>query len=597
MAAVGDSDLRPGVVKGIFAEPSLVELSNGTLLMSMRVNAALPGREGCKNCRAAAISTDGGATFGAPWFPNQYWSGGDDQGALLRGVGKPGILHLSTRVYWKNFPGTAAVLTSFDDGTTFPQEQAVPVFQGSMKYSALAYLPGDGGGPEGGLNTTHVAMLYERGPPDEYAHVGLAIVPVPSQKTESGDGGRGNGGSFSAPAEAPPGIAAHKSDDDDDDADADAAGDDPSYILAAQGQSCEVACGLVGRDCSQHIDTGNTTDRFAGLGVHCRTATDNSGPRRGSSACNATWNARDQPSFVSEPTDLRHGCCQGFVDTPKVLSCQPSPETNTRRLCHCGAPNDAQYHFGTGFTGGELMKDQHGARWRWWENETFFFAHRVEAGSTGVMTHMWATVTPECEPDFVMRYYVDGERNASIEFTPAMAAGVGFDQHGPGSDGAPWNTKWMGLGVGGAANRYNKTGQAWRSSIRIPFQSTIQVSVQHKSDCTNPDGFFFILRGAKDLPLNIGGYALPKTSRLQLQAIDTQVAPLDIVNLTHVPDGNSGLLFMVTMAVEGSSLSFLEGCVHSYSPPDQAFPGTVLSTGTEVSAMLSLCLCLTAARC
>jgi hypothetical protein len=110
------------------------------------------------------------------------------------------------------------------------------------------------------------------------------------------------------------------------------------------------------------------------------------------------------------------------------------------------------------------------------------------------------------------------------------------------------------------------------------------VSVQHKIACANPDGFFFILRGAKDLPLNFGGYTLPKNARLQLQKIDTEVAPLDTVNITHVVAGDArsgGLQFMVTLVLDGSSLSFLEGCVHAYSPLGQAFPGTVLSTGTE----------------
>ena len=63
-----------------------------------------------------------------------------------------------------------------DDGRSFPKELAVPVFVGAVKYSGLSHLPGDA---PGGINRTHVAMLYERGPPDAYAHVGVAIVPVP----------------------------------------------------------------------------------------------------------------------------------------------------------------------------------------------------------------------------------------------------------------------------------------------------------------------------------------------------------------------------------------------------------------------------------
>ena len=41
-----------------------------------------------------------------------------------------------------------------------------------------------------------------------------------------------------------------------------------TYLLADQGQSCEVACGLAGRDCSQHVNTANTTSHFEVLQVH-----------------------------------------------------------------------------------------------------------------------------------------------------------------------------------------------------------------------------------------------------------------------------------------------------------------------------------------
>ena len=88
------------------------------------------------------------------------------------------------------------------------------------------------------------------------------------------------------------------------------------------------------------------------------------------------------------------------------------------------------------------------------------------------------------------------------------------------------------------------------------------------------------MRGARDLPLNIGGYQLPSTARLELQKTSRTLGALEVANLTHVPTGN-GMQFMLTMAVSSPSPTFLEGCFHAYAPPDQAFPGTVLSTGTE----------------
>jgi len=49
---------------------------------------------------------------------------------------------------------------------------------------------------------------------------------------------------------------------------------------------------------------------------------------------------------------------------------------------------------------------------------------------------------------------------------------------------------------------------------------------------------------------------------------------------------------MITLAVQSGNLNFLEGCLHAYTPYNQSFPGTMLSTGTEVGTD-SLCACNT----
>ena len=72
--------------------------------------------------------------------------------------------------------------------------------------------------------------------------------------------------------------------------------------------------------------------------------------------------------------------------------------------------------FGTGLSGGTF------APW-----EKTLFAHKITAGHTGVMNHFWSTCNTECEGALTVRYYVDGEVNASIAFEPGMAAGTGFD--------------------------------------------------------------------------------------------------------------------------------------------------------------------------
>jgi len=42
-----------------------------------------------------------------------------------------------------------------------------------------------------------------------------------------------------------------------------------------------------------------------------------------------------------------------------------------------------------------------------------------------------------------------------------------------------------------------------------------------------------------------------------------------------------GFTFFSTLAVASGNLNFMEGCYRFYSPPNAAYPGVLLSTGTE----------------
>jgi len=69
-----------------------------------------------------------------------------------------------------------------------------------------------------------------------------------------------------------------------------------------------------------------------------------------------------------------------------------------------------------------------------------------------------------------------------------MAAGVGFyDTAGP------WGTEWFGKGA--------KDG-AWYNNIKIPFQKSIVVTIQHRLKAHKD--FFMILRGAVNIPIVLG---------------------------------------------------------------------------------------------
>ena len=57
-------------------------------------------------------------------------------------------------------------------------------------------------------------------------------------------------------------------------------------------------------------------------------------------------------------------------------------------------------------------------------------------------------------------------------------------------------------------------------------------------------------------------------------------ALLGRVPVVDMPTGN-GLIYQTALAVQSANKHFLEGCYHLYTPHDEPFPGTVLSTGTE----------------
>jgi len=310
---------------------------------------------------------------------------------------------------------------------------------------------------------------------------------------------------------------------------------DSKYMIGDLGESCSQTCYKQGLNCNPHIVTNNSSAIFAELGITCQ---NNPTP----------WWAQDQPSFAPDS-----GQCLGYINTPGGVLCSGSYST-TRRLFRCDAPSNAVTTFGTGLSGGAVTM-----------SEQWIFQHFVADGDYGVMTHYWTTYPSATDNGVVVRYYVDGEEEASIQFTPSMACGVGF--YDPQ---APWGTKWFGKG---------SADGGWFLNFRIPFQKSILVTVQHKY--ADLGGFYMIVRGGTNLPIEIGGVDVPSFARLNLYTVDTQFGPVEWVPVLEVPSGTKGVHFMHTLAVAGDNMNFLEGCYHMYSPPDQEFPGTLLSTGTE----------------
>lgn len=220
--------------------------------------------------------------------------------------------------------------------------------------------------------------------------------------------------------------------------------------------------------------------------------------------------------------------------------------------------------------------------------ETEMFSHIVsEEGEWAYMNHFWAAGSPAVDRA-IFRYYVDGEANASVVFSPALACGVGF-----GDQQAPWGNRWLGKAA-------NHTG--WFHNIPVPFYRSIRITYQMaledasvaKAPTAGPRGramepsdaqVWAIVRGSEGLPLHLGELEVPLGAggvRLDLQRNSAQLAPLDFYGVASVPAGKSGTVFLTSLFVRGThSLKFMEGCWHMYSPPAQAWPGTLLSSGME----------------
>ena len=252
--------------------------------------------------------------------------------------------------------------------------------------------------------------------------------------------------------------------------------------------------------------------------------------------------------------------------------------------------------------------------------ETHVWSYNVTTdGGRGVVTHFLATggdyicaglAGGQCPPPLngssnwngyidhaVFRMYIDGEPEASLQFIPALACGVGpftsrtvssfFPVAGgvESADGyvgrpntrAPWSAKYFGKG---------SADGAWWFSFRIPFARSLRVTaalppLPGHPEVTALQGYVQV-RGAENLPISVGGMLLPWTARLRLQKIEGRPFRwLDRVPLLDVPDGR-GAILSNTYAVEVESEGFMEGCVHIYTPRNTTeFPGIVLAYGLE----------------
>ncbi len=163
-----------------------------------------------------------------------------------------------------------------------------------------------------------------------------------------------------------------------------------------------------------------------------------------------------------------------------------------------------------------------------------------------------------------IRIYVDHEPKPSIDMQLGMGVGVGF-----ADPAAPWGTKYSGI-TGAPSGIF--------LNYPIPFSKYIRVTAELPEGVKRDTVFWWIVRGVKNLPLQLSGISLPEPARLRLYRMDEQdVAPLAEFELCKIP--GSGMIFQVAMAARSTSLEFMEGQMRAYMGESREMQ--FLSSGLE----------------
>jgi len=195
--------------------------------------------------------------------------------------------------------------------------------------------------------------------------------------------------------------------------------------------------------------------------------------------------------------------------------------------------------------------------------EAVLFEHEGK----GCLTHFWFGGNFKGVEDTRIRYYVDGEEQASIDMDLYMGHGIGFNDNT-----APWSNRHMGK-IGKRNGIFN--------NYAIPFGKSIRVTAQKSADADEAPPIWWIVRGVENGRVNLGGIELPDTARLRLHRVENQtIEPLKEFDLCKVDD--RGAVYQVAIAAQGQSgnhMSFLEACMRAY--PDGAQKPVMLSSGLE----------------
>ena len=190
------------------------------------------------------------------------------------------------------------------------------------------------------------------------------------------------------------------------------------------------------------------------------------------------------------------------------------------------------------------------------------FNHTLSTGVThGAMTQAWHAGKPSgVTPRLRIRYYIDGEAEASIDYPLFLAHGQGpaqltgtndanpKEQGGTGANfttpTSPWGNALFG--------RTHDSG--WYNTYLVPFGKSIRITL---TDDVGSSSFWYMCRGVENMPLVVAGLQLPPSARLSLQRTTATVKPGTLITFANAT-GTAGLLRQFNLVVNSSSYGACE---------------------------------------
>ena len=172
-----------------------------------------------------------------------------------------------------------------------------------------------------------------------------------------------------------------------------------------------------------------------------------------------------------------------------------------------------------------------------------------------------------------LRFYIDNETTPSIDIFLRELASVGKrDAVGDTATIGAFGTPLFG--------KTAKSGGAY-STMRIPFGSSIKVTLQNADTASHNGIYWFIIRGIESLPVTLGGeLTLPDQARLHVaRNAAVLLQPQELITLVSAPAGTAGALVNVFLDNNSTDPNYLEACFRFTA--DGAADPTFLSSGTE----------------